>query len=473
MSLFLVSCHGDLDVLQKDGITTDSAWVDENDAESAMYGVCDLFRNAYAYDRIKWGEFRTGLWQGGIENIASDLDIFNNTVTAVTGSTGWAKLYKTINGANITLKHTQELEFRNEKMRHTVLGSMYFTRAFCYYWIARIWGDAPLVLDGYETDGPELYPSRTPVAELYARIEEDLKQASDHLKEVSVPSNRPNYLAVKTLQTDFYLWMYKVCKDGGALEKARKACDEVLGKKVLLDNYADIFDVNKELNDEIIFAWSFLKDEYTGGLAADWLVPLQYVSKEYRNNPVQIGSNQQWTFISDACMEILSETPGDTRKDATYKEFFDDKQGSTVHWITKYMGTWENGRRIFDSDAIAYRYADIVLFDAEIKNEQGRCDEAVAAINQIARRAYGKENFYPAGQSKEQIDEIIIKERTKEFCAEGKIWWDYIRFGVVFKKVPTLHGKEKSKNILLWPINQGALNKNHNLVQTEFETVMP
>ena len=40
------------------------------------------------------------------------------------------------------------------------------------------------------------------------------------------------------------------------------------------------------------------------------------------------------------------------------------------------------------------------------------------------------------------LNEAIVTERMKEFAAEGKLWWDFIRLGVVFKKAPYLIGRE-------------------------------
>lgn len=66
-----------------------------------------------------------------------------------------------------------------------------------------------------------------------------------------------------------------------------------------------------------------------------------------------------------------------------------------------YRHRWNEGARIFDSDIIVYRYADLLMFDAEIKNDQNQKDAAVDALNQVAQRAYGRANFtqdaYQAG----------------------------------------------------------------------------
>ena len=218
----------------------------------------------------------------------------------------------------------------------------------------------------------------------------------------------------------------------------------------------------------LIFAISMVKDEKEGGFASDWLVPIQYVSDKYIENPVKVGSHQQWSFMTDEYISILNEVPADTRIKATYETFHDDEKNADLRWINKYAGTWENGARSFCSDIVMYRYPDVLLFDAEICCEENDLDGALASLNQVAQRAYGEEDYYKTA-SKEDILDDILTERLKEFCGEGKIWWDYIRMGVVFDRVASLEGKENNKNILLWPVAQTALNLNDNLEQTEIE----
>lgn len=108
-------------------------------------------------------------------------------------------------------------------------------------------------------------------------------------------------------------------------------------------------------------------------------------------------------------------------RSVSYDFFLDVEKNNTTHrWINKYAGTWTEGARIFDSDIIVYRYADLLMFDAEIKNDQNQKDAAVDAINQVAQRAYGRTNFYPKTLSKEEVDAVLLREREKEFCAEGQ-----------------------------------------------------
>src|SRR5690606_34397595 len=119
----------------------------------------------------------------------------------------------------------------------------------------------------------------------------------------------------------------------------------------------------------------------------------------------------------------------------------------------------------FTSDIPIYRYAEAILFKAEIENEQG--GDPVAQLNKIARRAYGTPNYYSLPLSKVQINKIILTERMKEFAAEGKSWWDHIRLGLAFTDIPALVGRENETNILLWPVVSASINGNPNIKQTE------
>lgn len=477
-----VCCHGDLNVVQKGQVTGGDAWINQSSALANMYGMMSSFRAAFATDYMYWGEYRTQIWGKGNETQPSRDFVYTNNIASTHAQADWTSLYTTVNHANLILKYVPGISFTNEALKNQVLGSAYFVRAFCYYWIGRIWGDAPVLTAGFESDGQEgLFPSRDEASEVFSQVGEDIARAITHLKEAdAAAANIPTLAAAYTLQTDYLLWMAKVRNDSAALAEARIACDNALAAaagKRLLDNFAEVFSVTNKLNPEVIFAWSMKKDEKEGGFQSDWLCAIQYVSEEYVEKPVKVGSHQQWAMFTEPFRAIIDEkTVGgiaveDSRARVSYDYFFDDRKNTTHRWINKYTGTWTEGARVFDSDIIVYRYADLLLFDAEIRNDQNQKDDAVDALNRIARRAYGRDNFYPKTLTKEEVHAAILRERQKEFCAEGKLWWDFIRLGVVFREVPSLVGREREKNILLWPISNTSMNRNPNLVQTEIGSI--
>jgi len=443
-------------------------WTSESDATAAMYGMYNQFRSAFSTGYIYWGEYRDGLWGEGLASQSDRDNTYLNRLSSSHSQSNWAGIYTTINNCNLILKYTPDIQFSKEDDKNKVLANAYFVRAFCYYWIGRIWGDAPLLLNGFESDKQDdMYPSRNSATEIFAQVEKDIDAALEKMPAGITDRNMASRASVDLLKADFWLWMAKV-RNGGAsaFQNAKTALDEVLSNSSyeLLPDYATVF--KSKLNSEIIFAWSYAQDEFTGGYPADYLVPSQYTSAETIENPVKVGSHQQWCFYTQAYKDFLSSDTTDTRTIVSFQTFYDAPKKQTFQWINKYSGTWENGTRIFDSDIIVYRYADAVLFSAEAENALGNKSAAINELNKIAKRAYGADNYYPLSLSEAEVNNKIIDERMKEFASEGKIWWDYVRFGVAFTKVPSLVGRENEENILLWPVNAASINGNPNIKQT-------
>jgi|AGTN01.3.fsa_nt_gi SusD family. len=462
------ACHSDLDIQQKSEVSANSMWQDEGDAASAVYGLYNRFRSTFSQGYMYWGEYRTGLWGDGLTGQTARDQIYQNQIPTNHGYADWQDLYTTINQANLILKYTPDIAFNSEESKNQVLANAYYVRAFCYYWIGRIWGDAPVLLEGFESDKQEgLFPTRDPADEVFKQVNEDIEKALSLMPANVADRNLASRGSINMLKTDYNLWMYKV--RGGSqsnLDAASTAVTAVLGNSLyaLEKKFSDIFD--NELGNEIIFAWSYIQDEYTGGYPADYLVPSQYVSEEAIENPVKVGSHQQWCFYTEEYKAILSENDGDQRTNVSFDTYFDEPKNATFQWINKFAGEWTNGTRIFDSDIIVYRYADALLFDAEIKLAKQDATGAIVALNKIAERAYGIQDFYASGLSPQVIEEAILNERLKEFAAEGKLWWDYIRFDVTFEKNPFLEGRKNELNVLLWPVAQASINRNPNITQT-------
>ena len=466
--IFFNACHDDLNVVQKSAISSSSMWQDEGDASSAMYGLYNQFRSTFSSGLMYWGEYRTGLWGDGLTGTTSREQVYQNQIPVNHSFADWGSLYTTINDANLILKHVTEIEFNNEEKKNTIIANAYFVRAFSYYWIARIWGDAPLLLVGFESDKQDdLFPTRKPVAEIFKQVEDDIESGLKLIPSNITDRNLASKASFNMLKADYSLWMYKVNNGGDTmLSNAEAALTSILNDSnyKLETNYEAIF--SNEQGEEIIFSWSYIQDEYTGGYPADYLVPSQYVSSSVIENPVKVGSHQQWTFYTEEYKLFLSDNDDDQRTIVSFETYFDEPKNTSFQWINKYSGTWMNGTRIFDSDIIVYRYADALLLDAEVRLAKNDLKGAVKSLNKIAKRAYRIDDFYSDDVSPQIMLENIIKERMKEFAAEGKLWWDFIRMGVVFDKAPYLIGRENEVNVLLWPVSQNSINRNPNIKQT-------
>lgn len=465
--MLLSACNGDLDIINNSAVSSNSMWQEEGDATAAMYGLYNKFRSSFSEGYMYWGEYRTGLWGDGLTGQTSRDQVYQNQIPTNHTFADWTNLYTTINNANLILKHAQNIHFKTEESKNEVLANAYFVRAFCYYWIGRIWGDAPLLLDGFESDNQEgLFPTRNPADAIFKQVGEDADKALTLISK-NINKNIASKASISMLKADYDLWMYKVRKSGDSyLKDAADKVNYVLSNSsyALESNYADVFNDNS--GKEIIFEWSYIQDEFTSGSTNDYLVPSQYVSNEYINNPIQTGSHQQWCFYTQEYKTFLTSIPTDQRIKESFETFYDSSKNQTFQWINKFKGHWVNNTRVFDSDVIVYRYADAILMDAEIKLAENNITGAIEALNKIAKRAYGQDNYYATTISAAEVKDAIITERKKEFCAEGKLWWDFIRLGVAFSENSYLKGRENEKNVLLWPISQNSINKNPTLKQT-------
>ena len=112
------------------------------------------------------------------------------------------------------------------------------------------------------------------------------------------------------------------------------------------------------------------------------------------------------------------------------------------------------------ADFVVYRFADVLLKKAEALNELGRTDEACIPLNIVRTRAGLPE--IQKGKTKEQMREIIIKERRMELAFEGHRWFDMIRINNGEYALGFLQsiGRGATMNRLLLPIPQTEMDSN-------------
>lgn len=294
-----------------------------------------------------WGEFRNGLWGAGTNKTLSGVDqtqVRTSTMSSSNAYADWSVMYKTVNQANLILKHVPEMGI-SESVRNFSLGNAYFSRAWCYFWIARIWGDAPLALTGYESTAGDLYLPRAPKAEIFARIESDLTEAERYVtdnsdKAVATPA------AVQMLKADYALWMYRVAGGGSSyLTMAEKAIEALnLSASRLESDYAQVFSSANKLNKEVIFAVHQANGEAVNGPGYYLGWNSNYVEAAYQNNPVPITGGNQWWWYTDRYKALLTSVEGDTRTKLTYNRADYGTTIKSIEWTEKGVGQMISAR---------------------------------------------------------------------------------------------------------------------------------
>jgi len=462
------SCTEQLELAPVSSISNSSFWKSEDDAKGALYGMYDRLRviaddNSIMY----WGDGRSEI-MGGSFGTGPNI-YWENLLSASNPGAGWQSMYPIIHHANLILQNVPGIAFRSEEEKNNIIAQAYTTRAMVYFWITRLWGDAIIVTDPTQSFAPEaIIKERSSVATVFELIKADLDQAISLFSDDGIPDGRFVWSkpSANTLKADVYLWTAKMLGGGDAdLNTALAALNEVENADVqLLENYSRVFDYDNKGNNEILFAIRFAEFESGSNWGLNSYMANGYVPSNLDQESTDIigvlGPGGGDFTISEKVRKQFNVA--DQRRDGTFREVFTVDDAGQKEFYTafasKYDGTVSGGARLFVDDIVIYRYADVLLLKAEIKNALGQ--DPTEEMNEIRMRAYGEQfsDFAFTSGSQAENDDAILQERLFEFTFEGKRWFDLLRFGKVYDLVESMQDKVGQEGLLLFPIGESILS---------------
>ncbi|WP_114748428.1 RagB/SusD family nutrient uptake outer membrane protein [Pleomorphovibrio marinus] len=472
--LFAGSCTDTLNVEPTSVITTNNFWRTEEDANGALMGMYVELRNL-SQGLHQLGEHRSEVMTPGLFGEGVFI-LHRNEMNADTpGHPDWSGFYRAINTANLILKNVPNINFASESRKNSVIAQAHAMRAFLYFTMTKTWGDLIIRTEPTEGFGAEVtLRERESQAQVFSLIKQDLEQALQLFPDHTFSTGRAVWSkpATNALKGDVYLWTAKRLGGGNAdLNMALEALNEVdQGDVGLLDNFEDVFLFENKGNREILMSIRHQDLEPGNYLWFMWIIGAaapSNIDQETRDKIFPIGGGQGLMVLHERVRNQFTEE--DTRRDVTFFEIETIEPDGSRTYLTniqqKFQGTIIGGNRVFLSDPILYRYADVLLMRAEAKNALGQ-DPSIE-MNLIRQRAYkdnGDSHVFMTG-SHEYNDGEILRERLLELVLEGKRWWDLVRFGKAFEMVPALQDKAGQENLLLFPIANTVLSQEPLVVQ--------
>ena len=438
-----ISCKKFLD--QKPISTVDPAifWKDGNDAASWMAGVYNSLQTTLRNNLIDWGEVRSdNVRVGGTGN--AQLTMITNTLSAndadINAITRWTDLYTTISLCNYGIKYLPQMIAKNIDGRASTfrdyLGQCYAIRSLMYFYGLRVWGRMPIHTEPIESLSQETEKSRSPIADVKKRIQDDIAEA---LKTIGSNNTQKYYMqkpAVYALQTDVHMWFQEY---DGALAASQNVIST--GGNAWVTNIAqwkNIF-VDPATSPETIFNLYWYSAERGNGVG----VCARLGSSSNTNNYEMM--THLWQELKDRVDPVTGKTI-----DGRYWSYWDTVSYNTaqayddaVAQFGKYFpwrtvpgaGFILQGNNDCEAKMPIYRFADVMLLRAEALNQKGQYQQALDIVNIVRNRVgytvQAKLTDY-TGDIKKGIELTILKERQLELMGEGKRWFDLSRIDKIY-----------------------------------------
>ncbi len=418
----------------------------KNDAQ-AMAGVYGIYNGLQSVVRLNfafWGEGRADnvkTKHGGETTF-----LLNNTLNPSISSADWTALYTMISRANYAIKYIPELYKEGNETGNSLIGQAKALRALAYFYLVRVWGDVPLILEPYTNVQQNLFVTKNTKEEVLNQIEADLLDAQSKCV-VKFNSTNDKIMFNKTnataLLVHVYMWRHKY-------SEAIAAADLVIGSP-LYKLVGDMASWGKMFTDsyasESLFEVGF-NDTQTNGLRVLYA----------------IGSDSHYTPSESF---KTSFEAGDLRRSYIYDTTLDDPR-----CIWKYLGKGVSDAVATPSkqNIILIRLSDIIMLKAEALAMQSSNAAALALLDPIRKRA----GITPTTLTEAQavalhgsVLNTILHERSIELCFEGHRWFDLVRTDKAISTMKPINGLSDVKN-LVWPIHENTLNMNPQIEQNEY-----
>lgn len=463
------------------GVTEENFYKTEADAIAginAAYATLQFQLSPAGHFRWFWGDIMSDdATKGGSGdndvNSLLQLETFKGPVNTDLLEAEWSANYEGIYRANVVLEKVPAINM-NARLKARILGEAKFIRAWNYYNLVTMFGGVPLadkVLAPSEYNIP-----RAGADQIWDLVEKDLTEAAADLW------NRGEYArqdlgritkgAAQALLAKTYMWRKK-----WALAKSTTDAIIQSAEYRLVSNYADIFPLYGENNEESVF-----EIQYMNASGGNW----------GKNNANEGSFTNVFTRARGQFGGYGFNLPTQDFVDEFFKEGFEDPRlKSTVFRLGDPMGD----RGIFTIEATGglphlyypkkyfsnrsedapfgdpnpnggsndrvIRYADVLLMHAESAYQTG--DEATA--RQYVNIVRSRVGIPPISFSGEALLEAIYRERRLELGLEAHRFFDLVRTGKAAQVLAPLGFKAGIHELFPIPQSQiqatnGALTQN-------------
>ena len=511
-SSFFISCNDFLTIYPTDRIVGEDFWKTKSDVDQMVDG-CYLSMIDYSIQEraIMWGAYRSDELVKLADYNDNTLDNISAVNLLPTNRyNSWSSFYKVINNCNVVLNHAEDVMVEDPEFTEgdyqVVKAQMLALRSLCYFYLVRAFRDVPYTTHSYEDDSQvEPIEQSSPDVVLQHCLD-DLQQARQYIMRSGAYGRNDwrnwGYMtrdAVDALMADIYLWRASMTHNNSDYQQAIVHADSVINDKPAYYEQYKEFDITEIEEDiyhleegltafPVIFNTnlgnsheSILEWQYNGRDNSNQALENYYYQSGNENNYSQnsiLMASQLFNSIDQNANTDQGQKVYQSKNDYRFWNNVYDanneealqlsirkmvESSSTVLGTTNTVGVQKSnarGFREFRQNWIVYRLTDVMLMKAEALVETAASDSDLVALKQafnlvqaVNKRSMAKTATdtlkFETFKSKEDFELLVMAERERELCFEGKRWWDLMRY--CYRHMSGVNIQQKLADTGTWP----------------------
>ena len=489
-TMMLASCI-DTIILPDDKTVDEDFWKTKSDVSSMVNGAYAAMTSNDVLERlIVWGDFRTDelvrTSSADVSATTQALDEIAAVNMQTTNKFGqWAAFYNVINRCNIVLERAEEVmqidpnytlgDYQVDRSQMLAL------RALCYFYLVRNFRDVPYITEAYMNSSQEMQVAQSAPSYVIDRCIADLEEAvktSIAARSYGVNEwQRVGWLTddgINAMLADLYLWRASVNHSQTDYEQCIAYCDKVIASKrnqhvrgrneveekayplaEAADMYGDLF-VSQNAEESIFelqsrsntavcyYLYKYKSSGMSGNSGEGWLKATPFFgSTASVYNATTSLSNSTLFSLEDMRYYAACYIPSASEESYNIRKMISETPISSKTTVTSREAYNYGG---LNRNYSVYRLTDVMLMKAEAQvqrvdttmaadTQSAMLQEAFNLVQAVNTRALHQENQGDSmkwstfrGFNKDQFEQLVLQERLREFCFEGRRWYDLMRY---------------------------------------------
>lgn len=486
----ITGCNDFLTIYPTDRIVGENFWQSKADVDQMVDGCyLSMISGEAQTQAIIWGAYRSDelVKLSDYNNTTMD-NISALNLLPTMSYCSWAAYYKVINNCNIVLNHAPAVMEVDPEFtvgdNQVVRAQMLALRSLCYFYLVRAFRDVPYMEEAVEGDDQVVAVAQSSPAVVLQHCIDDLEEARRYIMKSGGYGENDwrnwGYItldAVDAIMADIYLWRAAMTHNNADYQQVVECVDRVVASK---DAYYKQY--NKELMGERQSDQYHLMSNqmallelfhFSNGNSRESILEWQYNGRNNSNTSLE---NLYYKIDKNAtngmlmASQIFNSVDKGANKEQAQKVFFSKndyrfwnniyeadnaeaeqlpirkmvfaESSQSIVSVKSTAGLAKRSSRDYDNyrqNWIVYRITDLMLMKAEAlvamssgDDDNNMLEQAFNLVQVVNKRSMDKDakdtlniRDFP---TKSDMELLVLAERQRELCFEGKRWWDLMRY---------------------------------------------